>query len=338
MTAPRVILVKESFALSQIEQQALQTNFENWRRDRVPTLAQDKAFERYCVDLILKDYELSDDEISYGNCGGTNDGGVDGFYFFAGRRLITEHADIPEEASTATLAIIQATYETGSFKEIRMERFETFARDLLDYQTPPDRITHLNAATRALISNFRTKYEKMLGTSHTLNVVFHYAMRTTVPPERNPKLASRFKRLERFVKSHLTSATVSWQPWGSSRLLARVREQPEQSVKLPITKYFSTPNGDVVCLARLTDFFSFLKGKDGDIRSGLLEPNVRDYQGRRNMVNQDIQNTLKNPKPKQEFWWLNNGVTILAQECPVVGNTLILKSPEIVNGLQTSYE
>lgn len=324
--------------MSQIEQQALQTNFENWRKERVPNLPQDKAFERYCADLILKDYELSDIEISSGKCGGTDDGGVDGFYFFAGRRLITEFVDIPEGSSTATLAIIQATYETGGFKEIRMERFETFARDLLDYQTPPNKIAHLNADTRALISNFRTKYEKMLGTPHTLNVIFHYAMRTTSSPARNPKLASRFKRLERFVKSHLTSATVSWKPWGSSQLLARVREQPEQSIKLPITHHFTTTNGDVVCLARLTDFFAFLKGKDGDIRSGLLEPNVRDYQGIRNPVNQDIHDTLENPKPNQEFWWLNNGITVLAHECPIVGNTLILKSPEIVNGLQTSYE
>jgi hypothetical protein len=39
-----------------------------------------------------------------------------------------------------------------------------------------------------------------------------------------------------------------------------------------------------------------------------------------------------------EFWWLNNGVTILARECPISGNTLTITNPEVVNGLQTSYE
>ncbi len=321
--------------MSEIDLRALETNFENWRSDRVPTLNPDRAFERYCIEQILKDYNLTDDEVSAGHCGDRDDGGVDGIYFFAGNKLITQEVEVPEAASTAQLVIVQATHERGGFKETRMERFDSFVRDLLDYHTPANQISHLNGKVRSLIRNFREKYEMMLSSAHSLEVVFHYAARTTEAP--NTKVNNRFKRVERFVKSQLTNAVVSWQPWGCSRLLKKVREEPEQRISIEVSRQFTTPNGDVVCLAKLTDFYAFLKGKDGRLRTGILEPNVRDYQGKRNNVNRDIRTTLE-ASPVREFWWLNNGITVLADECPINGNRLTLARPEIVNGLQTSHE
>jgi hypothetical protein len=73
------------------------------------------------------------------------------------------------------------------------------------------------------------------------------------------------------------------------------------------------------------------------LRRGLLESNVRDYQGKKNIVNRDIHSTLE-ASDGREFWWLNNGVTILATSYNTSGNKLVIETPEIVNGLQTSYE
>jgi len=38
------------------------------------------------------------------------------------------------------------------------------------------------------------------------------------------------------------------------------------------------------------------------------------------------------------FWWLNNGITIVASKAPLIGKTLTLENPKVVNGLQTSHE
>ncbi|MBR1194089.1 AIPR family protein [Bradyrhizobium sp. AUGA SZCCT0160] len=73
------------------------------------------------------------------------------------------------------------------------------------------------------------------------------------------------------------------------------------------------------------------------MRRSMLEPNVRDYQGAKNVINTAIGQTLA-AAAASEFWWLNNGVTILATKCSVVGNTVVIEKPEVVNGLQTSYE
>jgi hypothetical protein len=80
-----------------------------------------------------------------------------------------------------------------------------------------------------------------------------------------------------------------------------------------------------------------LRDEHGDIRRSMLEPNVRDYQGPKNVVNKAIRQSLAETTAP-EFWWLNNGVTILASKCSVVGNKIVIEKPEVVNGLQTSYE
>jgi hypothetical protein len=55
-------------------------------------------------------------------------------------------------------------------------------------------------------------------------------------------------------------------------------------------------------------------------------------------VNRDIRSTLerKAAAADEDFWWLNNGVTILATHATVVGKELAIENVQIVNGLQTT--
>jgi hypothetical protein len=88
----------------------------------------------------------------------------------------------------------------------------------------------------------------------------------------------------------------------------------------------------------LKDYFDFLVGKTGHLQKHLLDANVRDYQGE-NQVNQEIQASLKNAAGKEDFWWLNNGITILASQATSSGaKVLTIENPYVVNGLQTSNE
>ena len=64
-----------------------------------------------------------------------------------------------------------------------------------------------------------------------------------------------------------------------------------------------------------------------DVEKSIFESNVRDYQGN-NSVNSSIAETLSSDS-KEDFWWLNNGVTILASEVTFVTNrSLQLVNPE----------
>ena len=80
----------------------------------------------------------------------------------------------------------------------------------------------------------------------------------------------------------------------------------------------------------------FLRGDGEKVRAELFESNVRDFQGDTE-VNAEIVSTLKNEKAA-EFWWMNNGVTILASRATLNGDTVTIENPQIVNGLQTSTQ
>ena len=65
-----------------------------------------------------------------------------------------------------------------------------------------------------------------------------------------------------------------------------------------------------ICIIKLSNYYRFITNNDGDIIKYIFESNVRDYQGNVS-VNKEIQTTLAK-ESDEDFWWLNNGVTILA--------------------------
>jgi hypothetical protein len=71
------------------------------------------------------------------------------------------------------------------------------------------------------------------------------------------------------------------------------------------------------------------------IEERVFDSNVRHFQGSVD-VNSKIQRTVKEDLDR-DFWWLNNGVTIVSPEATPLGNRLTVSNPQIVNGLQTSY-
>jgi hypothetical protein len=320
--------------MSDLDVRALEANFDGWKRERAPQLPNDKAFERYCVEQLLKNADLSDEEIESGLLGGSDDGGIDAVYFFINRTLISDETEVPEPAMSATLILIQAKYQ-GGFSENAVEGMHSFARDLLDYSKPVDHLTYLNSLARDAISRFREKYDQILGSQHDFYIWFCYATKSDQSP--NAKVEKRVENLKAFVVSRISAAKVEFQYYGARDLLRQARQSPATTLPIQISRHFSTDDGSVVCLVRLKSFAEFLTDERGDIRRGVLEPNVRDYQGSRNPVNSDIRSTLETADAT-EFWWLNNGITLLAGSCSLAGNKLTVNKPEIVNGLQTSQE
>jgi hypothetical protein len=68
----------------------------------------------------------------------------------------------------------------------------------------------------------------------------------------------------------------------------------------------------------------------------IFESNVRDYQGSIT-VNTGIRSTLQNQN-SENFWYLNNGVTIITPKAVLAGKQLTIEDPQIVNGMQTLHE
>lgn len=93
-------------------------------------------------------------------------------------------------------------------------------------------------------------------------------------------------------------------------------------------------DGQYVILTKLTDYYNFIIDSNEKLNRRIFDSNVRDYLGL-NPVNIDIMNTLSDSE-SPEFWWLNNGITIIGTHAHIVGNAISIENVQIVNGLQTS--
>jgi AIPR protein len=93
--------------------------------------------------------------------------------------------------------------------------------------------------------------------------------------------------------------------------------------------------GAHVALVKLADYFQFIKDEKSQLRTNFFDTNVRDYQGDAD-VNKAIGETLLTGK--EQFWWLNNGITIVTPKIGGHEHELVVDDPQIVNGLQTSQK
>jgi len=82
-------------------------------------------------------------------------------------------------------------------------------------------------------------------------------------------------------------------------------------------------------------YLSLITDESGNLLRGLFYDNVRDFQGD-NPVNQEIEQTLRS-QAKEAFVLLNNGVTVVADDLSVTGDSFNLTGFQIVNGCQTSH-
>lgn len=319
--------------MSELDLTALDRCFVLWRDARMPSETDSDAFERFAIEQVLKDADLSDDEIASGDIGAGGDGGVDGFFFFAGETLVLEGRDALEGSNTAELVLIQST-RTPGFDETKLLKLKSFCEDVFGWQSL-DGAKHLSQTAKNAILRFREQYTKIMASVRALKVSLHYVSKSPNPFSSN--LQPRVDSIADYIKERVSSAVVEFTPWGCAKLLDAARAEPEETLILEKQEHLGTDDGSVICLVRLDHFTAFITGPDGKIRTAVLEPNVRDYQGRTNPVNREIRATLAS-SASEEFWWLNNGITILADDCPVLGNKVAIKNPEIVNGLQTSHE
>ncbi len=139
------------------------------------------------------------------------------------------------------------------------------------------------------------------------------------------------------VKKHFHGSEAEFRFISARELLDLTRRESVSTFELEFSENpISTETGSYVCLVPLPYYYRFFVDDDGTIIRRIFDANVRDYQGQVK-VNRAIQETLQKPG-REDFWFLNNGVTIVCPRASAKGKKLLIDDPQIVNGLQTSYE
>ena len=295
-------------------------------------------FEFFSASQILKNQGLSDDEVDNGIVGKGLDGGCDSIYLFLNNLLITpdvvEHISAPKD-SILEMIIIQSK-KTTSFGEDAVMKWKTISGNLLDLsKTTTDFMTRYNADVLEAFTTFRDTYTRLITSRVKLKFKFYYA---TLASELHPNVIQQAEELKDTIKGLFPNAVVEVIFVDSDALFDMYNAVIENRVNLKFADIPISPNQkNYVALVDLKSYFNFIVNDEGDVRKSFFDSNVRDYQGKNN-VNSSISETLHRADDN-DFWWLNNGVTVLASEATLVNNReLQIVNPEIVNGLQTSME
>lgn len=304
--------------------------------DLAPEYSASEFFELFTCSELLKNRDLSFDEIEAGIVDQGGDGGIDAIFTFVNGELATEETEFADSKSNfhVDLYIIQAK-TTDGFSEAPLDRLLSSTRDLFNFSTSIDSLRAVyNAELLSAVEVFRRTYQELASHFPELHVNYFYCSKAGKDP--HPNVERKVEPLREKVRELFSNAKFNFEFYGARRLLEISRKKKRTSFDLAITETPISTKGGYICLVALKSFFDLITDESGELLKGVFEANIRDYQ-RNTEVNQEIRDTLTG-KGKEDFWWLNNGVTMLCSRAALSGKTLTLEDIEIVNGLQTSNE
>lgn len=317
------------------DQTVLSTILADRKNIQAPNLSESDWFEFVTAAEILKDFELSDDEINSGIVGCGADGGIDSIYTFLNSELLSEDTTInnKQRRNSLSLFIIQSK-KSANFSEDTLNRLISVTEDLLDLSHNIASFKEeYNEGIRDQIDIFRSAYLALVSTNLDLHVTFIYA---TQGNQVSTGLNRKATKLKKKVTMLFSNATCDVEFVTAADLLQLIRKAPSHKRPLELSEQpLSTSSGSYICLAPITKYFEFISDK-GKLARSIFESNVRDYQDSV-PVNSEIRSTLNNPN-SDDFWYLNNGVTIITPGASSAGKQITIEDPQIVNGLQTSHE
>lgn len=302
----------------------------------------DDAFELFACEQALAERQLSADEVADGIVGGGNDGGLDGVYVFLGDVLLAEDSDVFQDdfapgkvpaRSRLELWMVQAKRETG-FAETAIEKVADSCRRLLSLAEEETDLEELYSTSVVTRTGFFRRALRALASRHLqVEVRLIYATRGRVD-EVNAKVEIKARDLQHQFNQVVSGASGDVAFLGAAELWQRASAHPSYTMELTYQENATSGNSHVA-LVSLREYLKFLADENGELRRHIFDWNVRDYAGDVE-VNKEIRASLDDAAGP-EFWWLNNGVTVICSKASVVGKTFVLDDVQVVNGLQTSH-
>ncbi|AEG11077.1 Abortive phage infection protein [Shewanella baltica BA175] len=300
---------------------------------KLPSQRRDEVFEYLAFEQILKDFDLSREEIESGSVDGRNDGGIDGFFIFVNGHLLTDPQSFTWPKSGAQLDVWIITCKLhDTFKQAPLDNLFASVSELLDLGIPKEELKGDYSETILTCrENLKLAYRKLSAKMREFSLNYSYSSRGN-SADVGESIVARSEQIKAASYDCFGNVNVDFQFHGSSEIVALHRKVPNFSLELPYSEVLSRGERYVL-LANLKDYYGFVT-EDNKLRRYLFDSNVRDFMGI-NRVNEDIKDTLEN-EDAPDFWWLNNGVTILATSASLVGGSIQLQDIQIVNGLQTT--
>lgn len=317
--------------------QALTDGLIQTRADDLGTTNLDAAFMSVAHEQVLHRFDLSKDDIDAGLTDGGLDGQIDAMYVLInGSSFVGEEGEeIPDKGPLDVDLILIQSKNTKGFEENPLKIIRATIADLLDLSKKYDGyVEGYSEKLQDLFAVARRALFDTAGRALRVTATVFYVTKASTAAIHKTVHGTAAILAEEIGKAAGTK-DVKFEFVGAEELVALSRLPRTRQKRLQNHEVISSSNADsFACLTTLGDFVEFLSDENGVLIRSIFDANVRDFLGK-SEVNEAIKKTLYELE-EGDFWWFNNGITIVAGEITQKGKVLTLTDPLLVNGLQTS--
>lgn len=299
-------------------------------------------FEHFALLQIFKNKNVSYENIIKSIVDGGNDGGIDSIMIFVDDEVIEDLDDLQDfefKNRTHSHFSITQTKKENSFKESTIDKLITTIPIILD----------LEKNENALLSRFNSElvnqvillievWKQTAMKGGNISIDYNYITNAS-EIQVNDVFNQKKDQLKEITKRAVSTEEIDFNLYGCSELLELFQKQKSNRLSIefkdrPIIIEYNNGIGYVGTVL-LNSYKNFITSASGGIRDDLFESNIRHFQGNVD-VNRKIKASVES-NTAEDFWWLNNGITIIAEEPTEMVKRLSIENVQIVNGLQTSY-
>jgi hypothetical protein len=312
------------------------------RKEVDPDLSSDEFFEMFVSELVTRDFAFDWEDIESGIVDGENDGQIDAIYVLLDEQLIREKKDVDLKTvrrNAVIRVIIQQSKNKGSFEENVLTKYRSSLQDLFELENDIKDLSKIfNSSVITQVDLFRHLFLGLQGKNPSVVFDIYYASKGDIK-KANARIQNDAEAVADYLKKQFFNCEATVKLLGA-RELVDLANRPRFITKN--LEFTSSPTSDASSagwtgLVRLDEYYKFITDNaDKSLLVSIFEENVRDFEGDVE-VNKEISESLNAKGDGIDFWWLNNGITLLCDEArPHTNKVLVIDKPLIVNGLQTS--
>jgi len=306
-------------------------------------LADSDLFELFVITQITKQYDISQEDLEDSIVDGGQDGGIDSLLVMYNDDPIKsrdELGDMKITSSGQMLVFFVQSKTEKSFTESTLDKLLVSTPIIFDLSKKEDELLkRFNAALVDKIMLFRDMWVACAAKGASIKIGYYYACKSN-ENDVGKAFIDKVQQLKTVTAQSVAGSELSYLNLSSKQLFELFRSRVPEELKLtfkgtPLPITYTGGTIGYIGVVKLNDYQKFIFDDQGNVRESLFESNVRHFQGDVD-VNKTIRTTLEKDLTR-DFWWLNNGITIIASRAGHVGDSLTLKGVQIVNGLQTSF-
>lgn len=316
---------------------------ERFKEENELDLSDGKLFEMFSLFQIYKDRNLTFENIEDSIVDGSNDGGIDSLMIFIDEEYIDNLDSIENfnlTNATKSKFVISQCKKEKSFKEGVIDKLITTVPLIFDLEkNENDLLTRLNSEVVDKVNILKEVWQKTAIAGGEIFVEYCYVTNAS-NIETNNAFKSKVLQLEQLSEKYISTRNISFSNYSTAELLEIYQKQKVTRLLIefkdrPLSVDYGDSGIGYIGTVKLSKYKDFLTSEKNEIRDDLFESNIRHFQGLVD-VNKKIKKSIETIST-EDFWWLNNGITIIAEEPKEVGKKLSIENVQIVNGLQTSY-